>query len=226
LSISLIDCAPPVGLFLRSRVNFRELSRGFCSGFVLTLTHRALRFQDRPATPPLGQGMHPVFRNSSICLRYLASFRIFLIPSGVPSFASLALFRERRWRARFSQWLRCETRDGRLRAGGRPRPPVLEHHLISQNSSIRLMFLALFRHFQDRLQHPWHRSLYFSMPPRSKTQAKACATLTVQSSASQPTAQDTPPMRLLQYRALTPCWHACFLGATRAGPFCLLPLTC
>jgi len=43
--------------------------------------------------------------------------------SGVPS---LAFTCERRWRARFSQRLRCENRDRRMRAGGRPRPPVVE----------------------------------------------------------------------------------------------------
>ena len=44
------------------------------------------------------------------------------------SVASLALFCEGSWPARFSRWLRCENRDGLMRAGRASRP-VVECHL-------------------------------------------------------------------------------------------------
>ncbi len=51
------------------------------------------------------------------------------------SVPSLALFCERRWRARFSPWLRSENRDRRMRAGRAARPAVEHHRLFRVGSA-------------------------------------------------------------------------------------------
>jgi hypothetical protein len=78
---------------------------------------------NRRASSPDGTGTSSVFPNSSIFLIYLASFGNFRLR--VPSLAR----REKVDGAMVALHL-CDHRDGRMRAGGRPRPTVLEHHLI------------------------------------------------------------------------------------------------
>ncbi len=57
----------------------------------------------------------------------LSNLSLSLVPS-------LAFSCERRWRARFSPWLRSENRDRRMRAGRAARPAV-EHHRLSRVGS-------------------------------------------------------------------------------------------
>ena len=73
-----------------------------------TCKHVRLRVRAGGAAPPVLEYQ---------ALR-ISSFRV----------ASLALFCERSWPARFSLRAASENRDGLMRAGGHPRPPVVEHH--------------------------------------------------------------------------------------------------
>ena len=140
---------------------------------------RGLRCAMRDLTPnpfPLGKG------NQSGSL-FIAVSRI--------SVASLAFFCERSWPARFSRWLRCENRAGLMRAGGRPRPTVVEHHQLSRLGSAGIPRLDI-----DSTP-PASTRCFLSGSPSLKGRGAGLGRI-----------GGTPPPGAQRAR-LSPVWHSC-----------------